>query len=128
MPVRTSERISAGPPTRGSSIVLISCPFREISGRWGPRLYSPLRNFGNNFIARLHSKMLNTVQARKMSNNQSETIITPNNEQTPLTPHMLKRGIHNRSNVSENVLIYKVTCVIFRVLPGGHPRVTSPYL
>src|SRR5258708_30173591 len=72
--------VSAGPPTSGNSIVLISRPLAGsagISERWGPGLNSPLRNLGNNnFPIQLKSRLIK-AQVIKISNNQTGTITTP---------------------------------------------------
>src|SRR5258708_5215096 len=67
-------RVNAGPPTSGSSIVLISRPLAGRSERCGPGLNSPLRNLGNSTLAIPQSSRLNIAQVMKMSSKKSGTI------------------------------------------------------
>src|ERR1700694_963002 len=79
MPVAIIERINAGPPTRGSSMVLISglLTFGWRSGRYGPGLNSPLRNLGNkNFAIQLKIRLSN-AHVIKVNNNQIGIISSP---------------------------------------------------
>src|SRR5260370_8699994 len=72
--------VSAGPPTSGNSIVLISRPLAGsagISERWGPGLNSPLRNLGNNNFPIQHKSRLINAQVMNIANNQTGTITTP---------------------------------------------------
>src|SRR5436305_8169044 len=90
MPVKRRAAIRAGPPTNGSSIVLISRPLagRSVrrSERCIPGLNSPLRNQGNSILATQQSSRLIVAQTTNVKNNSSGTvnqcgtIITPQDD------------------------------------------------
>src|SRR5579883_232289 len=131
MPPPIMARVRAGPPTRGSSIVLISRPLAGstgISERCGPGLNSPLRNLGNSSFAMEQNTRLRNAQAINNNNNQigsanpKSSISTPRDDRTGSTSfcqqecsYLLKRQKYGFSHGK----IY----LIIRVLPGDHPRV-----